>query len=92
MLVVADELIVVSLQVERLKLGGIGHDFSELMHLRALVVIIDLVLSLARVSCYLHGKLVALVMNASLIENVEVVRHRGAQVLIRHSDLDESNG
>ena len=30
-------------------------------------------------------------MDASLVKNVEVVRHRGAQVLIRHSDLDESN-
>ena len=75
LLIVPDQLIIVGLEIEGFEFGWVGHDFTKLVHLGALVILVDLVLTLTRIPGDLHGQLVALVMDSGLIKDVEVVGH-----------------
>lgn len=87
LLVVLHHLIVVGLEVESLEASWIGHDLTKLMELLVLVVVTILVLT--GVIGNLDSKLVALVMDPGLIQDVEVIRHPGSKVLVWHANLHE---
>ena len=61
------------------------------MHLLALIVLVNFVLSLTCIAGNLHRQFVALVVNPRLVQDVEVVSQRRTQVLVRHSDLYEGD-
>jgi hypothetical protein len=56
------------------------------------LVVLVITFTLTRVSGNLHGEFVALVMDPSLVKNVEIVGHTRSQILIRHTNLEECDG
>ena len=88
LLIVSDQLRVVAVHVQGFQLLRVGHDLTKLVELLLLVVSI-FVLILSGVTSDLDGKLVRLVVDASLVQDVEVVRLAWTEIFIRHSNLQE---
>lgn len=90
LLVIADQLIVVSVKVKCFQFAWIRHDLTKLVESRDFIIWV-VILTLARVPDNLSSKFVALVMDPCLVKNVKILGSSGSEIFIRDSNLQEGN-